>query len=154
MELLVYTSAPLVRDVETTGHPLITLHVRCSASDAQFFVYLEDVFPNGEVYYVTEGVFRAIHRTISQETPPYQLPIPYHSFRREDALPLAPGEVAEVTFDLLPVSYLFKRGHAIRVAIAGADANNFALLPTAPPEIEVLCSPAYPSHVVLPIIDR
>jgi putative CocE/NonD family hydrolase len=152
--LLVYTSAPLTHDVELTGHPLIALHLRCSAPDAALFVYLEDVLPDGEVYYVTEGLFRAVHRRIDPGPRPYELPVPHHTFRRGDAQPLARGEVAEVTFDLLPVSYLFRRGHAIRIAIAGADADNFAPVLPAPPEIEVLRSPAYPSHVALPIADR
>ncbi len=36
---------------------------------------------------------------------------------------------AVLTFDLLPTSYLFKRGHSIRLAVAGADADHFAPLP-------------------------
>ena len=149
--LLVYTAAPLEQDTEVTGDPVITLFVRSSEPDAQFFVYLEDVWPDGDVFYVTEGVFRALHRKISQEPPAYRLTVPYHSFKREDAMPLAPGEVAEITFHLQPISYLFRAGHAIRVALAGADKDNFALHPPSPPEIEVLRSQAYPSHISLPV---
>jgi putative CocE/NonD family hydrolase len=121
--LLTYTSSPLEWDTEVTGHLIITLFVRSTATDGQFFVYLEDVTANGEVYYVTEGVFRAIHRHISQETPPYEIPVPYHTFKRQDARPLVPGKVAKITFDLQPISYFFRKGHSIRVAIAGADAE-------------------------------
>jgi len=154
---LVYTTAPLERDTEVTGTPTITLFVRSTATDAQFFVYLEDVGVNRDVgyrYYVTEGIFRALHRQISQETPPYLVPVPGHSFKRQDALPLVPGEVAQITFHLQPISYLFRRGHSIRVALAGADKDNFALVPPSPPKIEVLRSQAYPSHVVLPVMVR
>jgi len=149
--LLVYESAPLGKDTEVTGHPIVTLCLRSESTDVQLFVYLEDVLPDGGVEYVTEGVFRAIHRMISQETPPYEVPVPYHSYRREDALPLVPGEVAEVTFDLQPISHLFQAGHSIRLAIAGADRENFALAPTDPPEIEVMRSRAHPSRIDLPI---
>ena len=104
--LLTYTSPPLEADVEITGHPLATLYVASTATDGQFFVYLEDVAPDGRVGYVTEGLLRGIHRKVSDD-PPYQTPVPYHSCRRADALPLAPDEVAELRIDLLPVSHLF-----------------------------------------------
>lgn len=153
-KLLVYTTAPLERDTEVTGNPIITLFVRSTATDAQFFVYLEDVTANGDVYYVTEGVFRALHRKIGEETPLYLVPVPYHSFKRQDAMPLVPGEVAEITFHLQPVSHLFRKGHSIRVALAGADKDNFALVPPSPPKIEVLRSQAYPSHILLPVMSN
>jgi putative CocE/NonD family hydrolase len=149
---LVYTSEPLERDTEVTGHPIVTLFVRSTAEDGQFFVYLEEVTENGDVHYVTEGVFRAIHRKVSQEPPLYEVPVPHHTFRRGDAMPLVPGEVAEITFDLQPVSYLFRKGHSIRVAIAGADKDNFALVPPLPPTIKVLRNQAHPSHITLPVL--
>jgi uncharacterized protein len=149
--LLVYTSAPLDRDVEVTGDPEVRLFIRASSPDAQFFVYLEDVWPDGAVFYVTEGAFRALHRRAGCGAPSYRAHMPYHTFRRGDALPLVPGDVAELAFHLQPISYLFQRGHAVRVAIAGADKDNFALVPPSPPAIEVLRCPAHPSHVVLPV---
>jgi putative CocE/NonD family hydrolase len=149
--LLVYESAPLEKDVEVTGHPVVTLLVRPTTTDLQLFVYLEDVAPGGGVEYITEGVFRAVHRAISQEKPIYEIPVPHHSYRREDAQPLVPGEVAEICFDLQPISHLFRAGHSIRLAIAGADRDNFALLPEDPPEIEVLRSREHPSAVTLPV---
>jgi putative CocE/NonD family hydrolase len=152
--LLVYDSSPLARDTEVTGHPIITLFVCSTTNDGQFFVYLEDLTGEGEVIYVTEGMFRAIHRKISPEPPPYDMPVPYHSFKRGDAMPLVPGEVAEITFDLQPISYLFKVGHSIRVAIAGADRDNFALVPPSPPTIEVLHGKVHPSHILLPLQER
>ena len=109
-KLLTYDSAPLDRDMEVTGHPVITLYVASSATDGYFIAYLEEVTPAGDVRYVTEGNLRAIHRKVSRARPPYSLCVPYHSFLRKDAQPLAPGEVAKITFDLLPTSYLFRRG--------------------------------------------
>lgn len=59
-----------------------------------------------------------------------------------------------LTIDLQPVFYLFQRGHAIRLAIAGADRDNFEIYPAQPPTIEVQRSQAYPSHILLPIKAR
>jgi putative CocE/NonD family hydrolase len=150
-KLLVYQSQPLDAEIEVTGHPVITLYVRSSAEDGAFFVYLEDVTPAGDVVYVTEGQFRALHRKISAEDLPNSLPVPQHSFKRADAVPLIQGEVAKLKFDLLPVSYLFRRGHALRLAVAGADRDNFELVPETPPLIEVLWGKILPSRIELPV---
>jgi uncharacterized protein len=154
-KLLVYESEPLGNAFELTGHPIVTLHVESTATDGQFFVYLEDVNSDGTVYYVTEGACRAIHRASSDE-PPYTLPpgVPYRTFKRADAKPLVIGAPTELTFDLLPVSHLFKRTHAIRVAIAGADKDACDLVPAEAPRIRVLRNRQYPSSIVLPIRSR
>jgi predicted acyl esterase len=36
-------------------------------------------------------------------------------------------------FDLQPISHRFRRGHRIRLALAGADRDQFAALPGPPP---------------------
>lgn len=152
-KLLTYTSAPLGRPLEVTGHPVVSLFVTSTASDGTFFVYLEDVDPRGHVSYVTEGQLRAVHRRLSDAPPPYRQAVPYRTFQRSDAQPLVAGEIAELTFDLLPTSYLFRPGHRIRVAIAGADADHFAILPGGPPTVCVHRSRLHASHIDLPVIE-
>jgi uncharacterized protein len=151
-KLLTYTSPPLDHPVEVTGHPVITLFVTSTESDGFFFVYLEDVDARGRVAYVTEGELRAIHRRLSHAPPPYRCVVPYRTFERSDAQPLIAGEIAELKFDLLPTSYLFQQGHHIRVAIAGADASHFAVLPGGPPTVRVYRSRLHPSRIDLPVI--
>jgi uncharacterized protein len=130
--LLVYRSAPLRDALEVTGHPLLVLAARFDASDAHVFCYLEDEAPDGRVTYVTEGQLRALHRKLSRERAPYDSPAPYRSFCAADAAPLARGEVEELVFDLLPISWLFRQGHRLRVALAGADVDHFASLAPVP----------------------
>lgn len=151
-KLSTYTSPPLARDKEVTGHPIVTLHISADKKDAQVFVYLEDVDENGRVAYVTEGMLRAIHRKITTDKPPYITPGIYRSFLKADAMPLNPGEIAELKFDLLPVSWLFKKGHSIRIAISGADKDHFRFLPGDPPTITIHRSPAHPSRIELPVV--
>lgn len=117
--LLTYTSSPLNRDVEITGHPVINLKISSSESDGAVIAYLEDVAPGGKVTMLTRGQLRLIHRKNSSEKPPYPIFGPYHTF--EDASPMRRGEVAEVSFGLLPLSVKVKKGHALRVAISGHD---------------------------------
>jgi putative CocE/NonD family hydrolase len=151
--LLVYQTAALQNDIEVTGHPLLRLYIRSTARDGAFFAYLEDVDPSGRVRLITEGCLRALHRKISTETPPYWLPGPYHSYKRRDAAPLIPSQVTELRFNLFPTSVLFRRGHRIRLALAGGDKDTFASIKGSEnAEISVERTPAYPSCLELPIV--
>jgi putative CocE/NonD family hydrolase len=155
--LRVYEQAPLATDVEVTGHPLVHLAVRSNASDGAFFAYLEDVWPDGHVTMVTEGQLRAQHRQISVSAPPFWMAGPYHTFRKADAAPLVPGVVSTLDFELEPTSYVFRRGHRIRIALAGADQDHFTPVPSAsntPVTVEFLRSAQHASFVVLPVVPR
>ncbi|MGH9901931.1 MAG: CocE/NonD family hydrolase, partial [Pyrinomonadaceae bacterium] len=153
-KLLTYTSAPLEQDVEITGHPVVTLFVSSTAADGQFFVYLEEVDEAGRVRYVTEGELRALHRRLSGARPPYKSVVPYRTFRRRDARPLVPGQITQLTFDLLPTSYLFRQGRRLRIAIAGADKDHFDPLAGPPPTVQFYRGGAYLSRIDLPLIPR
>ena len=104
LRLLVYDGAPLERALEVTGHPRVVLYLAIDAEDADVFAYLEDVAPTGEVGYVTEGQLRALQRALA--------PSGKRSFERRDALPLVPGEVAELRFELLPTPTCSRRATA------------------------------------------
>ncbi len=150
--LLTYTSAPFEEDREITGHPVITLYVRSTHEDGLFIAYLEDVAPDGRVTYITEGQLRGVMRQVADEPPLYRKIGPHHSQLRADAMPLVPGEVAELNFELWATSVLIKKGHRLRIAIAGADKDTFARYPLegGTPTITVERSARYPSRVVLP----
>lgn len=153
LRLLTYTSEPLDRDLEVTGNAVVTLRLATSATDGAFFVYLEDVAPDGRVTYVTEGQLRGIHRLVTEA--PYRVLYPYHSFTQRDAAPMTPGAVSELRFGLLPVSVLFRRGHRIRVALAGADKDTFARVPAEGAVTwQVSRTPNAPSYIDLPVVGR
>ena len=153
--LLTYTSAPFEENVEITGYPVVTLYVTSSAVDGAFFVYLEDVDETGKSTYITEGQLHALHRKVSEDTPPYILLVPYHSYKKKDGMPLVPGETAELTFGLLPTSVVIKKGHRLRIAIAGHDASIFTRIPaTGIPIITVLRNKFHSSFIELPVIQK
>ena len=154
-KLLTYTSPVFVSDAEITGYPVIDLFVTSTATDGAFFVYLEDINEKGIVTYITEGEFRALHRKLSNERPPYRLLVPYHSFLKKDAMPFVPGEIAELKFGLQPTSILIKEGHRLRIAIAGADKDTFARIPaTGSPTITVARNKRNASWIELPVVTR
>lgn len=150
--LLCYDSAPLARDLEVTGHPVAFLYLVSDRTDGALFAYLEEVEAGGAVHYVTEGMLRALHRRVRDAPPPTWEAGPTRTFRRADAWPLTPGEPALLAFDLLPVSYRFRAGSRVRIALAGADADHFAVVPEEAPTLRVLRGRAHPSRIELPVI--
>ncbi len=153
-KMLTFTSQPLAADLQITGYPVITLYVESTHSNGAFLVYLEDVFENGKSVYITEGGLCAIHRKVSNN-PYVNQDTPYHSFAERDAMPMVPGEMAELTFELQPTSVLINKGHKIRVAIAGADKDNFNRIPAqGTPTITVARNKKYSSFITLPVSER
>ena len=108
-KLLTYTSEPLEADMEITGHPIVSLFITSTHTDGAFYVYLEDIDEKGKVTYLTEGQLRALHRRLSGEQSPTKLPVPHHTFTKKDAMPLVPGQTAELKLHLQPISVLVKR---------------------------------------------
>lgn len=149
--LLTYTSQALKGAYEVTGHPIVTLHVTSSDKEGHFFVYLEDVAPDGTVTYVTEGMLDAIHRSVSQASPPYERLGPYLTFEEQDAKEMDPGAVELVTFDLLPISYLFQKGHKLRVSLAGADIDHFESVNQAPLTWQMYYGGDRASQIIIPM---
>lgn len=154
-KLVAYTSAPFDADTEITGYATIDLFITSTATDGAFFVYLEDINEKGNVTYITEGALRAIHRKLSTEQAPYKILTPHHSFMKKDAMPLVPGQIAELKFGLQPTSTLIKKGHRLRIAIAGADKGTFARIPAeGTPTISVVRGKRNASWIELPVIER
>jgi putative CocE/NonD family hydrolase len=152
-KLLCFTSAPLPVDTEVTGHPVAHVCLSCDREDGALFVYLQDVAPDGRVLMVTDGCLRLSMRKTS-DAAPYRTNGPWRTGRSDDLEPVDPGEVMDLTFDLLPVSWLFRAGHRIRVAIAGADADNFVQVPEhgPPPRFVVHHGGDRPARVDLPVM--
>ena len=148
---LVYTSEPLAEEVEVTGHPTVELWVSSTAQDGDFIVTLQEVAPDGGVStYFMEGRLRASHRAV-QDAPYDNLGLPYHPFTEGERQPLSPGEPTLLSFELLPISILFRKDHRIRVVVAFVDS--VTPVPTPAPRVTIHRDATHPSAVVLPIIE-
>lgn len=152
-KLLTYDSAPMTEDSEMAGWAVVSLRMRAKTNDPAVFAYIEDVAADGRVTYVAEGELRAVNRKIADPaTMPYdQGPAP-HSFNRADALPVVPGEAFTVKFKLYSTAALIKKGHRIRLAIAGGDADTFHRLSNGQPEqFDIYRGGNEPSVVYVPL---
>ncbi len=149
-----YTTPPLASDTHIAGHPLADLWISSTQPDADLFVYLEDVSPSGEVTIMTHGRLRASFRT--EQKPPFRnyMGLPYHRGNRGDVKPLTPGERARMRIDLLPTSTIVKRGHRLRLTIAGADPRqrSRSVQFDPPPTISLYGGEKSDSTLSLPIV--
>ncbi len=123
--LLTFTSEPLPGPLHVVGFPVVSLRLATSGSDGAVYVYLEDVSPDGEVTYLTEGWLRFVHRATTGPAEPSELGVP-RSFARADGLPVTPGRDLDLAVELLPVAAMVRAGHKIRVSLGGHDASCFA----------------------------
>ncbi len=155
-KLLTYTTDPLIEDIEITGSPTVTLFVSSTHKDGSYHIYLEDITPNGEAIYLTEGLLRAIHRKeYPIEDAPYVPLGVYHSYSQLDTTSLVPGEVTKIKISLYPISTVFKKGHSIRVSIAGYDASMQSKYPQeGTPVLNVERNLFYKSNIEMPVIKR
>jgi uncharacterized protein len=148
-----FVSEPLSQSMTIAGHPIVTLHLASDQKDACVFVYLEDRAPDGTIRYITEGMLRALHRDLAPPTETYVTAWPYRDFTRARARPLAPGEMTELTFAMLPTSWQVPAGHCIVLTIAGADRDNFALWPYGRPgRWQISMGGPVASRVMLPVL--
>jgi len=151
---ITFSTAPLKATHEVVGHPVVTLRVDSTATDGDFFVYLEEVEPDGFSRYVTEGCLRASHRATAK--PPYEyLGLPWHRSYAEDVEALEPGVPVTLKIDLQPTAFAFYAGNRIRVTITCADADNSATPVLDPaPTVQVHLGGEAGSFVELPFLAK
>ncbi|CAN5691537.1 CocE/NonD family hydrolase [soil metagenome] len=129
---LTYDWGPLEEELEILGHPRVELSVRSTAPVAFASAKLCDVFEDGTSALVSRGALNLTHRDS-------------HS----DPEPLEPGTTYNVTVELDATSWIFERGHRVRLALAGADWPNV----WPPPEPLVLTVERSGTRLVLPALD-
>ena len=126
-EGVTFRTQPLTEAVEITGPAAAKLFIASSTSDADVFVTLRVIDPQGvDVTFVSgldpngvvaAGWLRASHRALD---PDRSLPHrPWHPHDRED--PLAPGEVVELDIEIWPTSVIVPAGYRIAVTVSGRD---------------------------------
>lgn len=155
-KLFSFKSTVLHKSIEITGHPVVELELSVDAEDVQLFAYLEDVSPNGKkTTYITEGIFRALHRKEIEETElPYKFIPPYHSYKLEDIDPVKPNEKFKVAFDFIPTSYLLKKGHHLQLSIGVNDKSHFDQLENSPKKLNFHFDESCVSKLIVPIIEK
>jgi putative CocE/NonD family hydrolase len=153
-DVLSLATPPLADDLEIAGPIELRLWLASDAPDADIHAKLIDWYPpsaadpDGFAMNLCEGVLRLRYRD-----------------SWTDPAPMTAGEVYGVTVSLFPVANLFRRGHRLRLDIAGSNFPHFDINPNsgepegsfAQPRIatnRVFAERSRPSHLLLPVIPR
>ncbi len=157
-DVLVYTSDPLKDDLEVTGRVKVKLFVSSDCKDTDFTAKLCDVYPDGRSLNVLDGILRMRF---------------HNGFTKEELL--EPGRVYEAEIDLWSTSWVFRKGHSIRLDVSSSNYPRFetnpntgevfplSVMPDDPfkpnpnrPTVKanntVYCGGARLSRVVLPVV--
>ena len=173
-DVLTYTSAPLDHDLVVTGPVSATLFASTSGTDSDFVVKLIDVFPDDAQKNDWDPEEGPKPRQYAQSLNGYELPIAMEVRRGrylasfEHAHALESGKPVEWHVPLRDRDHVFLKGHRIMVQIQSTwfpliDRNPQKFVPsiyqaTAEDFVSatqrVYSSPAYPSHITLPLVAR
>jgi len=145
-DVLVYTTAPLKKDMEVIGPVRVVLYASTSAGDTDFTAKLVDVFPDGRAQNLTDGILRVRYRK-----------------SLEKAELIRPGEIAKLTIDAGVTGNVFQKGHRIRIEISSSNFPRFDRNPNTGRNIAdetelrkasqtIYHDAQHPSRLVLPVI--
>ena len=101
---LVYDSASLTEDLVILGLPHATLTVAADATRANWVARLSDVAPDGTVTQVAGAALNGSHRNSAREPSP-----------------IVPGEEFTIDIEMHFTSWVFPKGHRIRLAVNNAQ---------------------------------
>lgn len=145
---LVYTSAPLERDVDLIGEASATLFAATTAPDTDWTARLCDVHPDGTSINLQEGIVRARFRQ-----------------SLSDPTPIEPGRIYRYEIALGPVGARIAAGHRLRLDVSSSDfpqwdrnLNTGGAVGTEPLSAAVVATQVvvhdaeHPSRVTLPIV--
>lgn len=131
-DVLVYTTDPLVENLEVTGRVRAHLTAATDAPTTDWVVRLCDVDPEGISRNVVDGIVRAA---------------------------ATPGEFTEQVVDLWSTSYVFRAGHRIRVHVTSSNfprwdrnLNTGDDMRSRPAHQRIAHNATRPSRIVLPVI--
>ncbi|MDY3331794.1 MAG: CocE/NonD family hydrolase, partial [Pelistega sp.] len=119
-DILVFQTEPLNEDLTVAGKVKIKLWVDSDVPDTDFTAKLVDVYPPSEDYpqgyamNITDGIFRARYRESWTE-----------------ATWLEKGKVVEITVEPFETCNVFKKGHRLRLDIAGSNFPHFDCNPNS-----------------------
>jgi predicted acyl esterase len=127
--VLTFTTEPLAADLEVTGPIVLKLFASSDQVDTQFIVKLADQHPQNAAARakgeqpgstnVSKGWLKASHREKDEARSTELRPFYTHT----NPQPLTPGEIYQFDVEVLPVSYVFKQGHRIRLEIVNGDSS-------------------------------
>jgi len=148
-DVLSFTTAAFVQDTAFVGPIQVVLYVSSDRNDTDFIVKINDVHPDtNQSHLLSEGAIRMRLRD-----------------SRYYYTPMQAQQIYEVAIDVWETSFVFNRGHRLRLTIMsasfdrwGLNYNNFGTLETQPDRDMVVARNTihfggnFPSRVIMPSV--
>ena len=132
-DVLSFTSPVLEEDIEATGRIFAKLYLISQVPSLDVAVVLTDVYPDGKSVLITEGLTHI--PTLEEQK----------------------GKPQEINIDLWSTSYVFAKGHSIRISISGSNYPRYEKNLQKVLESDgcrLLTGEKTPSCLLLPIVKR
>jgi uncharacterized protein len=172
-DVLTFVSAPLGHDLTVTGELAADLFASTSGTDADFIVKLIDVYPEDAQQNAWDPEEGPKPGDYARSVNGYELPIAMEVRRGrynssyEHPRPLVPNMPVHWRIPLRDHDHVFLKGHRLMVQVQSTwfpliDRNPQKFVPSiyraaaadfTKATQRVYCSPARPSHIVLPVVD-
>ncbi|MBP7462134.1 MAG: CocE/NonD family hydrolase [Candidatus Delongbacteria bacterium] len=146
-DILTLQTPVLENKIIITGEVLFRCWFQCNRPDVDICVKLCDVYPDGRVFNILDGIAKGRYRQgVSEEHQLY------------------PDSVYHMEISLWSTAYQFNPGHRIRLDISGNNYPRFRVNPhhgqglfdstqtALTANLEILCDTEHPSHLYLPAV--
>jgi len=146
-DVVIFTSDVLTSDLSITGNIWVEMYVSSNQTDTDFTAKVTDVYPTGRSELIQDGILRMKWRESASEPTLMQ-----------------PGKIYKITIDVWSISYIFNKGHKIRLAISSSNTprfsvnpNNGLLINQGGPKLvaknTIYYGQDYPSRLILPVVN-
>ena len=160
-DVLTFTSVPLEKDLTVAGELTAVLYASTDVKDTDWWVHISDVDPQGGSHRITQGTIRARFR--HNEDPQHH--IFGANYQTEKFLSGDPKDVVKYEIGIRSIANRFAKGHRIRLAVMNASdnysfpnsntgQNEARVTETVVGNMAVHHTALYPSHLILPVLDR
>lgn len=115
---LEYISEPFTETKAIAGPILMNLSASIAGTDADFYVSVSDLHPDGKVSFLQRGLLKASHRAVDPKRSYYDgetLVQPYRPHTNPQ--PVTPNEIIDYKLEIFPLGYIWRPGHRILIQI-------------------------------------
>jgi uncharacterized protein len=116
--IVTYTTAPFDREREFTGDGVLVLHASTDQTDMDVIVRIMAMAADGRAQKVTQGWLRGSHRAEDPGRTSGMRPFHHH----RSAEPMTPKGIYELRVELVPMSFVVKKGERLRLEISNIDS--------------------------------
>lgn len=155
---IAFETEPFQETTTIAGPMLLEFYASLGGVDTDFFVTVNDVYPDGSISYLQRGMLRASMRAVNED----------RSYKTEDGLlyqpwypftnptKVTPGEVNRYLIEIFPHAQVFRPGHKLRVQIMTPPVTDglWGYTPKhEPAAVTIHHDEEHPTNLLLPFVE-